>query len=164
MTTSADINITDATAVLVSGAGGSDSYALYTNENITVTNSKLDLSSADVSGNSYAMQTGGGKKLSVTNSEITATSGAGEFSLPIWTSSAELKESTVTAEGGMASCESYGMSAAEFQMDGGTVSLKGGDAADWSIGLWSSNAKILNGTLKASVGTADGTNRPLSGP
>lgn len=111
MTTSADINITDATAVLVSGAGGSDSYALYTNENITVTNSKLDLSSADVSGNSYAMQTGGGKKLSVTNSEITATSGAGKFSLPIWTSSAELKDSTVTAAGGTASCESYGMSA-----------------------------------------------------
>ena len=164
MTTSADINITDATAVLVSGAGGSDSYALYTNENITVTNSKLDLSSADVSGNSYAMQTGGGKKLSVTNSEITATSGAGEFSLPIWTSSAELKDSTVTAAGGTASCESYGMSAAEFQMDGGTVSLKGGDAADWSIGLWSSNAKILNGTLKASVGTADGTNAITSSP
>ena len=163
MTTSNDIIINGATVNLTAGEG-KDSYALYTNENMYFENSRITVTSGKGTNNSRGIQGGDGKKVTAKDCTINASSDEALYSLPVWASELELTDTDVTAVGGTASDESYGISAAKYTQNGGSVSVAGGDATNWSIGLWSNDAKILGGTLVAKVGTADGTNAITSSP
>ena len=163
MTTSKDIVINGATVNLTAGEG-KDSYALYTNENMYFENSKMTITSGKGTNNSRGIQGGDGKKVTAKDCTINASSDEALYSLPIWASELELTDTDVTAVGGTASDESYGISAAKYTQNGGNVSVTGGDATNWSIGLWSNDAEILGGTLITKVGTSDGTNAITSSP
>lgn len=163
MTTSHDIRIENAAVTLVAGEG-IDSYALYTNGNIYFDKATVQATSSKAQNNSRAILAGAGKKITATDCKIDAVSDAGAYSLPIWCSELAITDTDITANGGTATDESYGISAATYTQNGGTVKVKGGDAANWSIGLWSNNAQVLGGTLIATVGAANGTNAITSSP
>lgn len=93
--------------------------------------------------------------------------GSGSLSIGWWCSQLEVNDSSVAAQGGSASAESYGLIAADsFKLHGGSVRAQGGAASDWSVGLWTPEAgiSISAGTLAAIAGQANGTNAITGGP
>lgn len=156
--------IENATLTLQTG-GGYNSYPLYTNGILTILGSKIHATSAKADANSRAIQVSedDGKVL-VKDSTLTLISDEALYSLPLYTVDLEIENSSLTAIGGKAGLESYGVSARRFLLKSGEVSLTAGDAADWSIGLWTEDAAIQGGNLKIALGQAEGTNAITTAP
>lgn len=159
-----DIEISNNAEVIAEAGRGESSYAISTDYTISISDSKVSAVGGEAAFSSYGM---GADKIMLYNSEIKAEAGTGEsgYSLPIYCGNGmEVNDSTVTAKGGAAGAESYGISAASFVLNGGDVHAEGGTAADWSIGLWTENANISAGRLVAIAGPAAGTNAISSAP
>lgn len=159
-----DIEISNNAEVIAQAGRGGNSYGLSTDYNISVSDSRVLAAGGDASNSSYGIGAG---KLTLCGSEINAEAGAGEsgYSVPIYCGEEmEINDSDVTAKGGTAGAESYGISAASFTFNGGNLYAEGGAATDWSIGLWTENANISAGRLVAIAGQAGGTNAITSAP
>lgn len=159
-----DIVISDNAEVVARAGRGESSYALSTDEAISISNSKVSALGGDALYASYGIGAG---SLTISNSEVDAQAGAGEsgYSVPIYCGGeTAVNDSIVTAKGGTAGAESYGISTVSFALNGGSVHAQAGAAADWSIGLWTENANISAGRLVAIAGEAAGTNAITSAP
>ncbi len=158
-----DIEISDNAEVIAEAGKGEGSYAISTDYALKVSDSKVSAAGGEAADSSYGIVA---DKIVFANSKINAGTGTAEneYSVAIWTNEMEINDSDVTAKGGTAGLESYGISAASFTLNGGYVHTEGGAAADWSIGLWTESANISAGRLAAMVGQAAGTNAITSSP
>lgn len=167
MTTStSDQSVWIENATLSLQTGEADhSIPLYSNGTLTILGSKINASGGKATNDSRAINIGDqGGKILVKDSTLTLTSDEAPYSVPLYTADLEIENSSLTAIGGKAGLESYGVSARRFLLKSGEVSLTAGDAAEWSVGLWTEDAAIQGGNLKIALGQAEGTNAITTAP
>lgn len=156
--------IENATLTLQSGEAD-HSIPLYSNGTLTILGSKINASGGKATNDSRAINIGDqGGKILVKDSTLTLTSDEAPYSVPLYTADLEIENSSITAIGGKAGLESYGISARRFLLKSGEVSLTAGDASEWSVGLWTEDAAIQGGSLKIALGQAEGTNAITTAP
>lgn len=132
-----------------------ESYGIA-GSSLTVNESKLSVQGGEA-GYSFGIWAAGME--SKGNSTVLAaggTDGRVATSVAIYCPDLNIADGTISARGGAATAESYGISASRYVQNGGTVSAIAGQGTDYSIGLWTENISVSSGRLTAAA-KADGS-------